>query len=206
VSLASGKAAGTAPTLASRVASLADSVFGVAMTLLAYDITVPDNRDTRDLVSFLAPKVYALALSFSVAAVYWLNQQRRLGHYHRADPDSRLITLEFVLLFAVVLMPITTRSFVTSKTATIYGANLATLACLNALLAFLGVNHACPPGEKINKRLLVMPFVSAIFFLLVLAQSIFFPDMTRNLWFVAFGLPVVSRVFPSLRGAPDDQT
>ncbi len=110
-----------------------------------------------------------------------------------------------MLLFAVVLMPITTRSFVTGQTSLIYGANLAALASLNALLAELGVSHACPPGATIDKRLLVLPFASALFFLLVLAQTIVLPAVSRSLRFLAFALPLVGRVFPSLRGASDDQ-
>ncbi len=108
------------PSLTTRLASLADSVFGVAMTLLAYDITVPDTGDTGDVVRSLAPKVYALALSFAVAAMYWLNQQRRLSHYHRMDTEVHGVVGEFVLLFAVIMLPITTRSFVQGHTMLLY--------------------------------------------------------------------------------------
>ncbi len=194
------------PSLTTRLASLADSVFGVAMTLLAYDITVPDTGDPGDVVRSLAPKVYALALSFSVAAMYWLNQQRRLSHYHRMNTELHGVVGEFILLFAIIMLPITTRSFVQGHTLLLYGGNLTLIAWLNFGLAYRALRSATTAGQKLPWLMLTLPGANAVFFACALVESALFPGTSHNLWFLAFALPLLARIFPALRGTTHDQT
>lgn len=62
-----------------RLDALSDSIFGVAMTLLALDVRLPDEfqpRDAQDLVRALAglgPKLLPYALSFGVLGLRWLS-------------------------------------------------------------------------------------------------------------------------------------
>ena len=63
----------------SRLDALSDSIFGVAMTLLALDVRLPDEfepRDATELLHALAglePKFLPYALSFGVLGLRWLS-------------------------------------------------------------------------------------------------------------------------------------
>ena len=137
--------------------------------------------------------------------MYWLNQQRRLTHYYRVGHASKNVAWEFLLLFAIVLMPITTRSYVVNHNGLLYGGNLTVLAFLNLGLTILALRTAAPAGTKIDRRYLVMPSINAVFFAFTFSLSLVWPDMAHNLWFAAFTLPLIARLIPSLREAPHDQ-
>lgn len=62
-----------------RLDALSDSIFGVAMTLLALDVRLPDEfqpHDARELIHALAglePKLLPYVLSFTVLGLRWLS-------------------------------------------------------------------------------------------------------------------------------------
>jgi uncharacterized membrane protein len=62
-----------------RLDALSDAIFGVAMTLLALDVRLPDDfapHDARELIgglAGLAPKFLPYALSFGVLGLRWLS-------------------------------------------------------------------------------------------------------------------------------------
>jgi uncharacterized membrane protein len=65
-----------------RLESLSNTIFGVAMTLLAYDLpkagVFTSAPDWNDLYQVYAGKLTGLALSFIIAGVFWISHHRRL--------------------------------------------------------------------------------------------------------------------------------
>jgi len=65
-----------------RLEALSNTIFGVAMTLLAYDLPKASRFANApawiDLVCAYAQPVIALMISFIVAGVFWLSHHRRL--------------------------------------------------------------------------------------------------------------------------------
>jgi uncharacterized membrane protein len=101
---------------AERLAALSDGIFGVAMTLLLLDLHVP----ARDLIHSeadlwrallaMAPQVVVYLMSFGTLGIFWIGQQTQLNHLARSDRPLTWIHLGF--LFAVTLMPFSTRLLV----------------------------------------------------------------------------------------------
>jgi len=91
-----------------RIAAFSDGVFAIAITLLALQLEIParDNVDVWAEVSALAPDFAAFAISFAVIGGYWVAHHRLFAAIERYD--GRLIWLNLLSLFFIVLMPFTT--------------------------------------------------------------------------------------------------
>jgi uncharacterized membrane protein len=93
-----------------RLTNLADGIFAVAMTFLAFTIQVPapgvgpDGALTQRLGAML-PQFGTLAFSFCVAARIWLVHFKMHGVIRRGD--NVLLVFNLVLLFGIVLIPFT---------------------------------------------------------------------------------------------------
>src|SRR2546427_2667753 len=95
-----------------RIETLADGVFAIAMTLLAFNLTVPvlDPRLSADQVAAGLPgQIYALgpafvvyALSFVVLGVYWVGHHARFRVIDAADRPFLWINILFMMLIALV--------------------------------------------------------------------------------------------------------
>src|SRR5256886_7408810 len=95
-----------------RIETLADGVFAIAMTLLAFNLTVPvlDPRLSADQVAAGLPgQIYALgpafvryALSFVVLGVYWVGHHAQFRVIDAADRPFLWINILFMMLIALV--------------------------------------------------------------------------------------------------------
>jgi len=91
-----------------RIAAFSDGVFAIAVTLLALQLDIPATGDVDVWaeVSALAPDFLAFAISFAVIGAYWVAHHRLFAEIERYD--GRLIWLNLLSLFFIVLMPFTT--------------------------------------------------------------------------------------------------
>ena len=121
-----------------RLAALSDGIFGVAMTLLVLDLRLPAAGAVhgeaglgRALLA-LAPHLVVYLMSFLTLGIFWVGQQTQLNHLARADRDLAWIHLAF--LFAVTLMPFSTRlmtAFLAYRVALlVYWANILLLGAM----------------------------------------------------------------------------
>src|SRR5271154_6199645 len=118
-----------------RLAALSDGIFGVAMTLLLLELHVPAKElihsevDLRSALARLAPQLLVYLMSFLTLGIFWVGQQTQLNHLAHSDRNLTWIHLTF--LFAVTLMPFSTRllaEFAVYRTALLlYWANIALL-------------------------------------------------------------------------------
>jgi uncharacterized membrane protein len=93
-----------------RLMMLADGVFAIAITFLAFDVNLPAGAATGDLPALwakLAPILDAYAMSFLVIAIYWLAHRRFMAMILTVDAPITVLTL--VMLGLVVLLPPATR-------------------------------------------------------------------------------------------------
>ena len=96
-----------------RLAALSDGVFAVAMTLLLLELHVPPREaihSERDLLHAMAaflPQLAVYLMSFLTLGIFWMGQQTQLNHLQRSDRNLSWLHLAF--LFAVTLMPFSTR-------------------------------------------------------------------------------------------------
>lgn len=97
-----------------RLAALSDGIFGVAMTLLAIDLRVPahelihNEHDFWHALASIAPGILVYLMSFLTLGIFWIGQQSQLHHLRRSD--ARLSWIHLAFLFAVTLMPFSTKT------------------------------------------------------------------------------------------------
>jgi uncharacterized membrane protein len=126
-----------------RLESLSNTIFGVAMTLLAYDLpktgTFASLPNWTDLYRLYAGKLSALVLSFVIAGLFWFSHHRRLARQPEAGRGTVILNLLFLL--SIILLPVTNGLYsnyrLSSAVAVLYGIHLTTIAALNALLWWL---------------------------------------------------------------------
>ena len=134
-----------------KLEQLSNTIFGVAMTLLAYDLPkaaqfdhVPD---WHDLYHAFGGRLAGMALSFIIAGVFWLSHQRRLT---RQPMGSRgIVMLNLLFLLSIILLPVTNGLYgnygMSGAVAVLYGLHLTAIAGLNALLWRLALGPGYHP-------------------------------------------------------------
>ena len=96
-----------------RLAALSDGIFAVAMTLLAIDLHVParglfqHEHELRHALLGISPEILIYLMSFLTLGIFWVGQQSQLNHLRRSD--VRLTWIHLTFLFAVTLMPFSTK-------------------------------------------------------------------------------------------------
>ncbi|MBV9066470.1 MAG: DUF1211 domain-containing protein [Methylobacteriaceae bacterium] len=169
-----------------RMESLSNTIFGVAMTLLAYDL--PKGQISLASPNWMAiahaygSHLVALLLGFIVAGIFWLSHQRRLAY---APHASRVVViLNLVFLLSIILLPATTALYGTyfdvSDIVILYGAHLLIISVLNG-----GLWVAAVAGRG-DWSMLAGPAFSSFIFLVGLIVGVFAPTAPRFVWPFAF--------------------
>jgi uncharacterized membrane protein len=185
--------AGLPPLSSERLASLSDTMFGVAMTLLAttlVPLTQQLSGSALEMMQTLREPLMAVVLSFAVSAVYWLSQQRRLSMTNLLTPmETRL---HLVFLFLIVLLPISTGLFVrTGSSATsvaIFGAHLVLISAANLAL-WIGVHRQVEALAAIVPAAFALTLLTGAF-----GVGLVRPEAAQYLWYSAFAIPLVTRL------------
>lgn len=182
-----------------RLESLSNTIFGVAMTLLAYDLpkgaVFTSAPDWSDLAQAYSGKLAGFALSFIIAGLFWISHHRRLARQAVGGRGAVILNLFFLL--SIVLLPVTnglyTNYAMSSAVAVLYGLHLTAIAGLNAWLwwTILG-------GWRRETMASLFPLLVFIPGTIVAA---FAPHVAPFLWFIAFGGLLVRRFYV----APADQ-
>ena len=121
-----------------RLAALSDGIFAVAMTLLVLDLHLPSaaqvhgERELLVALGALGPQWVAYGMSFLTLGIFWAGQQTQINHLAEGTRDLTWIHLAF--LFAVTLLPLSTRllaEFITYRSALlIYWLNILALGAI----------------------------------------------------------------------------
>jgi uncharacterized membrane protein len=174
-----------------RLESLSNTIFGVAMTLLASDLPKAGEFKAMptwsDLAQLYSGRVTGLVLSFIIAGVFWISHHRRLARQPEAGRGVVLLNLAFLL--SIILLPVTnglyTNYGMSSAVAVLYGLHLSLIAILNAWLWWIvmgGWRHE---------------FVAALFPILIFlpgtAVAAVAPQYAAYVWFFAFGGLLIQR-------------
>jgi len=184
---------GLPPLSSNRLASLSDTMFGVAMTLLATTLVPHIEQLTGsalEMMRSLSEPLGAVVLSFAVSAVYWISQQRRLSMTDLLTPWQT--ALHLVFLFLIVLLPISTGLFAhsgsTASSVAVYGSHLTLIAAVNLAL-WIKVHR------QVEAWLAVVPATLALALLGgALAIGLVRPGLAQYLWYLALAIPLLTRL------------
>jgi len=175
-----------------RMEALSNTVFGVAMTLLAYQVpkegfVTPDPK-WADIWHSYGSHLLALLLSFIVAGMFWYSHQRRLAY---APEASRIVAiLNLLFLLSIILLPVTTGLFgsymASSDVTALHGFNLTLISALNTILWVIAV------APRRDWVVTVAPAFSTVVFVIASIVGLFTPYLTRYVWPIAFLAPVLA--------------
>lgn len=175
-----------------RIEQLSNTIFGVAMTLLAYGFPkeqfTSGAPDWRSIAREYVPHLVALLLGFIVAGLFWFSHQRRLAYTPDMTRASVLVNLLFLL--SIVALPATTGLYGAYPDAAdiilLYACHLALIALLNLVLWWMAVS----PNRDWHH--IGAPAVAAVIFVLATVVAAFVPHAARYAWMLAFVGPVVA--------------
>jgi uncharacterized membrane protein len=191
-----------------RLESLSNTIFGVAMTLLAYDLpkagefknlpgwTDPAGElikrlpDWTDLYHLYSGRLGALMLSFIIAGLFWFSHHSRLA---RQPHGSRgVVILNLFFLLSIILLPVTNGLYssyrLSSAVAVLYGLHLTAIAGLNAVLWWLATRNGKRHPELWAAAFPLMVFLPST------AIALYAPQYVTYFWFIAFGGLLVRRL------------
>ncbi len=185
-----------------RMEALSNTIFGVAMTLLAYQAPkqqfATTNPQWPEIWHVYGAHLMTLLLSFIVAGMFWQSHQRRLAYAPEAGRSEVFVNLLFLL--SIILLPVTTGlygNYVEARDVTaLYGFNLVLIAIFNTLLWVFAV---WPRGDW---YLIAAPVFSLAIFVVALTAVLIEPSLTRFILPTAFIAPLVASYFENKRRRP----
>ena len=174
-----------------RLEALSNTIFGVAMTLLAYNLPKASGLsavpDWTELTRAYAPHIVPLMLSFIIAGVFWFSHQRRLAIAPEAGRG--VVFLNLLFLLSIIVLPATNGLYVgyqsSSVVAIVYGLHLTIIAALNALLWLIALR-----GRPHFDSLAAAIFPVAVFSLGT-AAALVAPAWAPYFWSMAFAAPLL---------------
>ena len=175
-----------------RFEALSNTIFGVAMTLLAYDIPrrqlTTDTPDWAALWSTYESPLLALLLGFIIAGLFWYSHQRRLAYAPEASRVEVIANLLFLL--SIIVLPVTTGlygNYMDSRDVTaLFGLNLTLISVLNTSLWIIA---AAPRRDWVPT---IAPLFATAVFLIASVIGLFEPYLTRFVWPLAFVSPALT--------------
>jgi len=190
-----------------RLESLSNTIFGVAMTLLAYDLpkagdfkslpgwTDPAGEpikslpDWTDLYHLYAGRLSGLVLSFIIAGLFWFSHHRRLMRHPHGSRGVVILNLLFLL--SIILLPVVNGLYgsyrMSSPVAVLYGLDLTAIAGFNAVLWWLATRGGKPHPDLWAAIFPVMVFLPCT------GVALYAPQYVAYFWFIAFGALLVRR-------------
>jgi uncharacterized membrane protein len=185
-----------------RLEALSNTIFGVAMTLLAYNLPKASGLsaapDWTELTRTYAPHIVPLMLSFIIAGVFWFSHQRRLAMAPQAGRG--VVFLNLLFLLSIIVLPATNGLYGNLRDSTVvavlYGLHLTVIAALNAVLWLLALH-----GQR-HFDTLAAAFLPVVVFLLGTATALVAPAWAPYLWSLAFAAPLIGYFSRLRREAP----
>ena len=172
-----------------KLEALSNTIFGVAMTLLAYDLPKASSFANApawiDLLRVYAQPVIALAISFVVAGLFWFSHHRRLAMAPEAGRGVVFLNLFFLL--SIIILPVTNGLYgsyrLDSVVAVMYGIHLTVIGAVNGLLWISALRGRSDP------QLLVTALFPVFVFMLGTAMAFVAPAIAQFTWCLAFIAP-----------------
>jgi uncharacterized membrane protein len=199
-----------------RLILFSDAVFAIAITLLIIEIKVPELEPEHfsehgfinSLLS-LTPKFFGFVFSFFVIGLYWYIHHRMFGFV--IDYTGRLIWLNMVFLFSIVLMPFSTAVYSEYSTTagikliapySVYVFNICLTGVLNYFMwRYIGnpknsVTEDFPAGDFLQKAKIRSLLLPATFLFSLMVAYFVNPYLGR---YTLFLIPVVMSLVKNKR-------
>lgn len=115
-----------------RVATLADGVFAIVLTLLVIDLKAPEGASSGQIIEMLGalgPKFFSYVLTFGIVSIFWFGHHMEFHYIKRSDRIHLWLNLLFMM--AIGFLPFSAsllgNNFSQPVAAAFYGVHLAIL-------------------------------------------------------------------------------
>jgi uncharacterized membrane protein len=184
-----------------RLEALSNTIFGVAMTLLAYRVPTAQFLNGAPVWSTIwaayHPQIVALLISFAAAGMFWFSHQRRSAYAPLATRS--VVFLNLLFLLAVIALPITSGLLGTYGDArdvvVLYSGHLAVISGLNAILWLLASLPRGRPDRAVGSIFATVIFIAATFVALVASLT----EIAKFMLYGAFATPVIDAIMAARR-------
>jgi uncharacterized membrane protein len=200
-----------------RVFNFTDAIFAIAITLLILDVTVPASKIINEfgvmnsLFYYQLSQLIGFVVSFFVAALFWRAHLTLSNHI--SSFDSRLLSLNTLSLFFVVVMPFSTSLysayFGNNNAFFIYCVNLIGLGLMNYFMTRYVINKENLANvltklelKWMKLRSLLVPIV----FLLSIGFTLISPTLGRISFVLIFIFIVTGEIVVKRKMKKLDQT
>jgi uncharacterized membrane protein len=179
-----------------RLETLSDTIFGIAMTMLVYNIPAAGRLGAAprwsELLATSGRAISALCLSFFVAALFWFSHHRRLV---LGDHETRAaLLINIVFLFTIVCLPATTALYGSKgnvgDVVAIYNGHLALISLFNAALWMTTFETRRKHKQAFRMTFLISPLCAAGILSFSALISLIWPSAAQVLMFTAFLAPL----------------
>lgn len=176
-----------------RLTNLADGIFAVAMTFLAFTIQLPATSQGRDgglalkLVALL-PQLAVLAISYVLAARFWVLHYKM--HAVVVHGDDWLLVFDLCFLFGIVLLPFSADILgnfpLSPLNVSVYAANVTLVATMLAVMWGYALMrpriHLADDGRRLARYYLTFSATQAVTFLASIGVAQFRPVLAIACW------------------------
>lgn len=189
-----------------RLEMLSNTIFGVAMTLLAYDLpkasAFKQAPTWMNLVHVYAQPVIALAISFVVAGLFWFSHHRRLAVAPEAGRGVVFLNLFFLL--SIIILPVTNGLYGSYRldgvVAMMYGLHLTVIAVINAVLWILALRGRHDP------HLMMTALFPVVVFVIGTGVASTAPAAAQYIWGLGFLSPLAGWIAARASAKPSPQS
>lgn len=198
----------------SRVEAFSDGVFAIVLTLLVFNLHVPDlvrpdsNAELLSKLALLWPSFASFLLSFLVVAVFWINHHFLFRIFIK-EGDRITNLLNTLYLLFLVFIPFSSNLFgdypQNQVAALIYGFNiLATVFVLRVMISYVRrrPDHAHDVSSRIEKQARIRTnltvgsyLVGVIFTFIFIPVSVFFYLFPMLFNIIPGTLTIFERIF-----------
>ncbi len=188
-----------------RLNGLADAIFAVAMTFLAFSVHVPPHL-TAATPMVLTQQFFNVIIGFFVTGRYWINHNRL--HKLIIHGNETLVMLDLLLLFGIVMIPVSLRLYDDLPFGfvgiTLYSSTFIFVGLMNAVVYVYALRHPQFLRDENTKdkvhlalKLLILPMV---IYLSPIMIAVWQPIYAPTAWWLMFAVPAINRrLFPASR-------
>lgn len=181
-----------------RMISFSDAIFAFAITLLAFDLKVPNIPDSLagpELVQWMAsliPQLTVYVFSFVIVGIYWISHHQIFEHIKRRDTALTWLNLLFLLLVSLIPLPaaVLVEYGDTFEAVALYASFMALCSLmLTAIWVYASRGRACM-DEKISEGEIrgrtYGGIAAAAVFVLSIPVAAFSPLAAEIVWIASF--------------------
>ena len=181
-----------------RMISFSDAIFAFAITLIAFNLKVPDvprslaGPELAQWIATLLPQLSVYVFSFIIVGIYWISHHQIFERIKRRDTALTWLNLFFLLLVSLIPLPaaVLVEYGDTFEAVALYASFMALCSLmLTAIWVYASKGRRCidkSMGEGEIRARTYNGLASAAVFILSIPVAAFSPLLAEIVWVASF--------------------